>query len=488
MKKSIILIVSLSLTALFLNCDTNKKDDKNKYLALLFISQPWAKSVTAGSYESGFSSITVGSDGIYAAGFITGTGSYTFGNQSVSGTFSGSNAVLVKYDLNGNAVWARSISSGADASGFSSVSVGSDGIYAAGSINGSGNYEFGDKWVTGTNAGGSNVVLVKYDTSGTALWAKTVAAGTDSSEFWSVSVGSDGIYAAGFIHNTLTYKFDTQSVTGLCNRYNAVLVKYDTSGTALWARTVANETVPDRSRFNSVAVGSDGIYVAGYIRGTGKYTFGSQPVQGTFSSGYNTVVVKYDTSGTALWAKSVSAGTNASYINSISVGSDGVYAAGYITGTGTYTFGDQSANGTYAGDYNTVLVKYDTSGNAVWAKSVAAGSNNSCINSVFAGSDGVYVAGFINTSGAYTFGDKSVSGTYAGGYNAVLVKYNTSGTALWAKSVTAGTNQSLFNSVAAGNEGIYVGGQIFGSTNYTFGTPNVMGTAATGNAVLVKYQ
>ncbi len=58
-------------------------------------------------------------------------------------------------------------------------------------------------------------------------------------------------------------------------------------------------------------------------------------------SGENIVLVKYDSSGVASWAQTVTGGTGASSFTSVSVASDGsVYAAGFISGTGTYNFGN----------------------------------------------------------------------------------------------------------------------------------------------------
>lgn len=430
MKKSITLIVSLLLTALFLNCDTNKKDDKNKLLSLLLFLQP---------------------------------------------------------NFTGDAVWARSVSAGTSESGIKSVSIGSDGIYAAGIINSNSTYTFGTQNVTGISSNSYNPVLVKYDTAGNAIWAKSISDGPASDQeslFNCVKAGSDGIYAVGIIQSTTNYKFGTVNVAGMYSGSNVVIVKYDTNGNAIWAKSVT--TGPNRSGFNAVSAGSDGIYAAGFIRGTVAFSFDSQSVLGTYSS-FNTVLVKYDTSGNALWAKSVSAGSNDSYLNSVSVGSDGIYAAGYINNTGTYTFGTQSVNGTFSG-FNAVLVKYNTSGDAVWAKSVAAGSSNSIINSVFAGSDGVYAARQIMGTTAFTFGTKSVTGTTIED-NPVLVKYDTSGNALWAKSISAGSAKSYFYGVVSGPMGLFAGGQISDTGTYTFGTQSVNGTAALElNSVLVKYQ
>ncbi len=156
--------------------------------------------------------------------------------------------------------------------------------------------------------------------------------GSNQSFFTSVSVASDGsVYAAGKIHGTGTYNFgNSVTAEGAVNGDNVVLVKYTSSGIAQWAQTVTG--VVGDSYFNGVSVASDGsVYAAGYIAGTGTYTFGTGvTATGTFSGG-NIVLVKYNSSGVAQWAQTVTAGTGDSFFTSVSVAPDGsVYAAGYI--------------------------------------------------------------------------------------------------------------------------------------------------------------
>ncbi|WP_010263340.1 hypothetical protein, partial [Treponema primitia] len=81
------------------------------------------------------------------------------------------------------------------------------------------------------------------------------------------------------------------------------------------------------------------------------------------ATNYNVVLVKYDGVGTALWAKTVTAGSDASYFSSVAVdGSGNVYAAGGQEGTGTFTYdpGVDAAGTNSAGSNprNVVLVKY----------------------------------------------------------------------------------------------------------------------------------
>jgi outer membrane protein assembly factor BamB len=240
--------------------------------------------------------------------------------------------------------------------------VASDGsVYAAGYIFGTGAYNFGNGvTAAGTNSGGINTVLVKYNSSGTAQWAQTATAGNSNSIFFSVSVASDGsVYAVGYIDGTGAYTFGNGvTATGTYSGGNMVLVKYNSSGVALWAQTMIAGS--GSSDFNGVSVASDGsVYAAGYIEGTGAYNLGNGvTATGTYIGG-NMVLVKYNSSGVAQWAKTMIAGSSSSGFNGVSVALDGsVYAAGQIYGTGAYNLG----NGvTVAGTYdssNILLVGY----------------------------------------------------------------------------------------------------------------------------------
>ncbi|WP_010260812.1 hypothetical protein, partial [Treponema primitia] len=167
---------------------------------------------------------------------------------------------------------------------------------------GTGAYAYGTGVsVAGTNSntipgGRGNVVLVKYDTAGTAQWAKTVSAGAGRSIFYSVMVDGNGnVYAAGSQFGTGTFTYGTGvSATGTSITENVVLVKYDTVGTAQWAKTVTAGADP--SIFTSVAVDESGnVYAAGAQFGTGTFTYGPGiDATGSSSTGNNVVLVKYN--------------------------------------------------------------------------------------------------------------------------------------------------------------------------------------------------
>jgi hypothetical protein len=458
----------------------------------------WAQTVTAGNNKSSFKSVSVASDGsVYAAGYIDGTGAYNFGNSvTAAGAYpNGLNAALVKYDSTGAAQWAQTVTGGIDNSYFYGVSVASDGsIYAAGYIYASGTFDFGNGVTAARMYIGYNPVLVKYDSTGLAQWVRTVTAGSGGSFFNNVAVASDGsVYAAGYIDGTGTYDFGNNvTATGTYSGDNIVLVKYSNLGVAQWAQTVTTGSLD--SFFNSVSVASDGsVYAAGYIDGSYTYDFGnSVSTAGTYTTGINMVLVKYDSTGAAQWAQTGTAGSNYSIFNSVSVAPDGsVYAAGQIYGTGTFDFGNGvTAAGTYTG-FNTVLVKYDSSGVALWAQSVTAGGDYSIFNSVSVASDGsVYAAGSIDGTGTYNFGNNATTTGMYHGENLILVKYDSSGTAQWAQTMLTGNGSSAFNGVCVASDGsAYAAGQIYGAGAYNLGNGmTAAGTYSTGeNVVLVKY-
>jgi outer membrane protein assembly factor BamB len=393
------------------------------------------------------------------------------------------------------ALWARTISEGGILSWYYSLTADASGdVYAAGGMQGGASYGFGNGVTAAGTSTSYNVLLVKYDASGTAQWARTLTEGTGRSWFRSVAVdGAGNVYAAGHMEGSGTYGFGNGvSAAGTCSSWsNALLVKYDSTGTAQWARTVV--VGDDLSEFWGLAVdGAGNVYVSGRIRGIGTYGFGDGvSVAGTYSDGINAVLVKYDGSGAAQWARTVTQGTSYSWFTSLAADSDGnTYAAGGTEGTGSYGFGG-GVTITGTSYYNLALVKYDTSGTAQWARTFTQGSGVSWFSSVAVdNASSVYVSGYMNGTDAYGFGNQVTATGVSENQNAVLVKYNVSGTAQWAQSITQGTEGCTFDSVAVDSSGnVYVAGSLRGSGEYGFGAGvTAAGTYPGGfNLVLLRY-
>jgi len=142
------------------------------------------------------------------------------------GSLAGPNAgaldmFLIKYDLDGTELWIRQLGI-----------VGNDVVYAV-AVDGSGNVYLtgqtnGDFESYGSHQGNGDAFLVKFNSSGTRLWTKQW--GTSYFDYGNgVAVGSSGnIYVTGITEGTL----DGANAGGR----DIFLAKYDTSGNPLWIR------------------------------------------------------------------------------------------------------------------------------------------------------------------------------------------------------------------------------------------------------------
>jgi hypothetical protein len=447
----------------------------------------WARTLSSGSTFSEFESIAVDASGnIYAAGSQFGLDIYTYGSGvSVKGSsYDSRYAVLVKYNSSGEAQWAKTVSaasSGLNGSSFDSITVDTSGnIYVAGSQSGTSTFDYGNGVsVAGANSSvvyerSSNAVLVKYNSSGEAQWAKTVSAASSVSSFNSITVDTLGnIYAAGYQNGSGTFNYGNGvNITGAnSSDYNAVLVKYNSSGTPQWAKTVPNLSY--YSQFYSIATDVSGnVYAAGVHGG-------------------NHVLVKYNFSGVPQWTK-IGKSSGSSF-NSVAVDTSGdIYVAGTQSG-GTNDYGNSvSAPLTSNVADNIVLVKYTSSGDARWAKTVVAPSSTSVFKSVTVDASGnVYAAGYQNGNSIFNYGN-GVSAQGISSYssnNVLMVKYNSSGTAQWAKTVSS-DSASRFYSVAVDASGnAYAAGYQWGKGIFNYGNEvSSQGSSYDSNVLMVKYR
>ena len=163
------------------------------------------------------------------------------------------------------------------------------------------------------------------------------------------------------------------------------------------------------------------------------------------------------------WAKSAT-GANAEDGNCIATDANGnVYAAGYFYSPtlvfGTYTL-------TNSGNYDFYIVKYDASGNILWAKS-GGGLNDEVGLGIATDANGnVYATGYFYSATA-TFGTYTL--TNAGVGDMFIVKYDGMGNEVWAKNF-GGTNDENANAISINSAGdVFVSGY-FRSASVTFGT------------------
>jgi prepilin-type N-terminal cleavage/methylation domain-containing protein len=175
---------------------------------------------------------------------------------------------------------------------------------------------------------------------------------------------------------------------------------------------------------NSVARTSDGGYVV-----TGRTeSFGA--------INYDVLLLKFDSSNNLTWSKTFG-GAMFDEGDSVVQTSDG----GYIVVGYTYSFGP--------GDDDVLLLKFDSSGNLSWSKTINNGGLQDVGTSVAQTSDG----GYIVTGYSVSVGP--------GVNDALLLKFDSSGNLSWSKTFGGGGND-MGTSVAQTSDGGYI---VTGRTN-----------------------
>lgn len=234
--------------------------------------------------------------------YVTGSTIGVFPGETSAG---GQDAFVRKYDAGGALLWTNQFgTSGADQA--TGVATDASGLYINGFTSGS--------FAGQTSAGGQDVFVRKYDTSGGLIW--TSQFGTVSVDAATgVAAADGGVYVSGYTGGA----FSGQSSGG---DHDAFLRRIDTgSGAEVWTRQFGT---PGADQATGVDVGPTGVYVAGFIAGT-------LPGE-TSAGGQDAFVRRYDFSGTPIWTTQF--GTEATdSAAAVSVGQSGLFVAGTTNGT-----------------------------------------------------------------------------------------------------------------------------------------------------------
>jgi hypothetical protein len=297
------------------------------------------------------------------------------------------------------------------------------------------------------------------------------------SEGWAVALdNAENFYLTGFYDYELCLGTDTFNAPEDIRMY---VVKYDSSGNFRWAKSSTSLGEPGTGATGySIATDPFGnIYIDGGHTGPAIY-FDSLKVDSTGNS--NIFLVKYDSTGKVLWVGGPIAEAEAGN-NGLSIDAWGnVYITGWFHSP-FISFGGHAL--TRVGIYNLFIVKYDPSGNVIWAKSEGKGSDIAYATNVTTDPLGnIYVVGWFQ-SPTMSIGNTTLIN--AGRDNAFIAKYDSAGNFRWAKSA-GGTLYDEGIAVATNTANcVYFTGN-FASPEIILGS-DTLANRGTNNVFVAKY-
>ena len=325
----------------------------------------------------------------------------------------------------------------------------------------------GSVTLVNSNPGSSDIFVAKLDATGNTVWVKS-AGSTQADRGNGIAVDASGnVFATGYYISPVI-NFGTGNLTNAgTTTTDFFLTKYDNNGNTLWARSVGGT---NNESGNSVAVDSLGnAYITGAFM-SASINFGSGVINNSTAGSQDVFVVKYNGSGTAVWSARTG-GSLDDFGNSIAVKKNNVYLTGGYN-SAAITVSTNTLTNASAGTVDLFLIKMDLGGIVQWAKR-SGGLDSEAGNGVATDSMGnVFVTGYFSSS-SLTFGTITVNNFSFGYRDLFVAAYNSGGTANWATEVGS-TYDETANCIAVhpGGTDIYIGG-LFSSGVVSFGAYNV---------------
>jgi hypothetical protein len=290
----------------------------------------WVKQVGAATKTTHGRNLRVTNSGyIYLCGHTSGS----LNGQTLAGV---RDALVAKYDIDGNHIWTRQLGvAGFTAYGISGTIDNLENYYIVGYTDGGldGN----------TLIGTRDAFVTKYDAFGTKQWTKQQGVAGVTTQATSVMEDSDGfIYVAGDSKGGLDGN-TLQGVTDL------TITKFDNLGQRLW--TVQHGAATVTMSYPQIDIDTDGnMVIASYTNGS----FDGQTIQGT----QDISTLKFDSEGNHLWTRLIGGPGGIGNTTGIVVDQ---YNRIFVSGNTTVGLDGNELIGTL----DSVILKYTPSGDLV---------------------------------------------------------------------------------------------------------------------------
>ncbi len=410
----------------------------------------WAHKGTSQGYEYGNAVTTDDSGNVYVSGQIEYTTHFDNGQNlssyGIHDIFAG------KYGPDGTVKWLRNAGGRGGDVGYGVAVDDQQNCYVTGEIEDTAQFSSS---VSLISKGGNDIFLSKYNSNGTLVWAKSFGS-TESDKGYSLMTNSNGdVFLTGFYSAHIYFDNIHLTPAGLGDVYT---MKLNSAGVVQWAKKGAGS---ENDKGKGITFDRNGnVYVAGFF--TDQATFSGNTINNNGTTGG--FLVKYDASGQFVWLKGNCCGT--SEYDGIAIDADdNIYTTGYFTGT--VTIGSTTL--TSSGSSDILMVKYDPSGNVIWAKKaggpyedIANGITVDSINEMF------YITGQLDDHGYF---DSKYAGA-AGNRDVYIAAYDLNGNCQWVKPY-GGVNRDIAYGIASDRNGyicttgIYTGSATFGSYSLT---------------------
>jgi hypothetical protein len=401
----------------------------------------WAKSA-GGTGNDGANYIGVDALGnIYTTGYFTGTADFDPSAGVFNLTSQGGQDIFIqKVDKDGNLLWAKRIGGTSDDIANSLFVDALGNVYLTGAFQNTADFDPNVGVLNLSSQGGQDVFVLKLDTHGNLIWAKSMGgAGADVGNVITVDA-SGNVHTVGYFAETVD--FDPNAGISNLDEFAGLgfgdifIQKLDTNGNFIWAKSVGGI---GSDRATCIIVDASGnVYNVGYFQVTADFDPSASDFSLTSNGLYGGFIQKLDVNGNFVWAKGLEGANflDNSIGQSVAIDATGnVYVTGHFTGTVDFDPNAGTANFTSAGDDDIFIQKWDNNGNLIWVKRIGSASTDQAFALTLDTQNNVYISG--QFSGTVDFDPNAgiANLVSAGGLDAFVLKLDESGNYIWAKKI-----------------------------------------------------
>ena len=422
----------------------------------------WARALGGDKYETAFDLAVDEAGNVYTTGFFKGTADFNPGPGEFNLTSAGDAGVYLdifvsKLDNAGNFVWAKSMGSPNDDLAWGIAVDGAGNVYITGRFKGTADFDPGPGEFNLTSAGGTDafdIFVVKLDSEGKLVWAKSVGGPNDDRGFDIALDGVGNVHITGLFEGTVDFdpglgEFNLTSAGDA----DIFVSKLNNAGDFVWTKSVGGTEFDEGLRIAVDGAGS--VYTTGRFQATTDFDPGPGEFILTSAGDADIFVSKLDNAGNFGWAWSTGSIGMDEGLGIAVDGTDNVFVTALLR--------DAVDN---ASDADIFVSKFNSEGNLTWARWMGSSGFDKGFGLALDGSGDVYITGPFHGTVDFDPGPGEFNLTSAGEADVFVSKLDKAGNLVWVKSMGGTQFEEGIGIAVDGIGNVYTSGRFQGTVDF----------------------
>ncbi|MEO0572165.1 MAG: Calx-beta domain-containing protein, partial [Bacteroidota bacterium] len=316
---------------------------------------------------------------------------------------------------------------------------GNDDLYITGNFIGNVDFDFGtDNEIITSD--GYDIFISKYTKDGDFIWVKSISSSSYESSTSLVLDDDENVYVSGSYEGSVDFDPDPNSefiLTAPQDRSRNYILKLDTNGNFMWAKSFGNQTNPAHIATIDIDSNSN-IICVGAFREEADFDPSESTIFNLSSNGNEDIyILKLDSDGEFIWAKSLVGSAANDNANTIKIDNDdNIVIGGEFLFTVDFNPDSLVSNThTSEGKHDYFLLKLDPDGNYIWSKTAGGSFSEQIKHITVDHNNKIYVSGYIEETADIAPGSQVFELEVEGFYNVFIAKFEENGDFVWASNI-----------------------------------------------------